>query len=834
MRLFRRLRYWLQASRHQAELSEELEFHRAMLDDAPSLGNTTRAREDARAVWIWPWLESVGQDIRYALRNLRAHPGFTGVAILALGCAIGLNTSLFTVFNAVAIRPWPVADAGRVVNIFSLDDHFRRSGFSLEEFRYLGAHSKTLTGALAMRGEQSFHLEDGKAQASWVSGGYFSILGIGMQQGRGFRADEDIVDAPQPVVVVSYSFWQNHLGADPAAVGKPLRIEETPFTVVGVTGSDFSGTSAQVVDFYVPVSAAPILQPQAAWMKDFLHSPNYCCTNMAGRLAPGVTRAQAQAELAVLHQQFRGQFHEEAHGIRLTGTTFLSTGKSDKILPVFAIMLLGVMLVLVLACANVGNLLLARAAARHREISVRLSLGASRGRVVRQLLTESMVLACAAGALGAAAAWWLPSVVFRYAVTDTLSFRMVPDTLVLGYALALSLATCVIFGLAPSLHATRLGGLTSRFSLRGILLTAQVALSVVLLVGAGLMTRGVQRAHMQDLGFTVSGVSIAQFDLPASSYDAARSRAFFSQLSSDLSAQPVALTRIAPLGGGQNWTNFRLPGEPEKQGKVVGVQEVNRGYFDVLQIPLVKGRLFEDADGDRPVVLINEAMARRYFDGDALGKSIVAGKPYIPREIIGVVKDAYTSSLDEITLTLYFPISGDSIPMALYRANPGTADTIAAVARNIDARTVTTFRPLSDNLDKYLQGSRAGAAIAEALGSFALALATIGMFGVFAYCVQQRTKEIGIRVALGARPAQVIRLILRASSKAVVIGLLLGFAGAAGLSQLMRGMLYGLSPHDPVSYAMVALALAAAGLAATYLPARRAAKVDPMSALRCD
>jgi ABC-type antimicrobial peptide transport system permease subunit len=233
-------------------------------------------------------------------------------------------------------------------------------------------------------------------------------------------------------------------------------------------------------------------------------------------------------------------------------------------------------------------------------------------------------------------------------------------------------------------------------------------------------------------------------------------------------------------------------------------------------------------------VLVNEALARRFFDGDALGKSIVAGKPYVPREIVGVVKDAYTSSLDEITLTLYFPISGDSIPMALYRATPGTADAIAAVARNIDARTVTTFRPLSDNLDKYLQGSRAGAAIAEALGGFALALATIGMFGVFAYCVQQRTKEIGIRVALGARPAQVIRLVLGSSSKAVLIGLLLGFAGAAGLSQLMRGLLYGLSPHDPLSYAMVALALASAGLVATFLPARRAANIDPVNALRCE
>jgi predicted permease len=359
-------------------------------------------------------------------------------------------------------------------------------------------------------------------------------------------------------------------------------------------------------------------------------------------------------------------------------------------------------------------------------------------------------------------------------------------------------------------------------------------LSVVLLVGAGLMTRGVERARTQDPGFTISGVSIAQFDLPASSYDAARSRAFFAQLSRDLSRQTIGLTRLAPLGNSSNWTSFHLPGETEKQGKMASVQEVNRGYFDVLGILVLEGRNFEGTDADRSVVLINQTLARRFFDGNALGKSVVAGKPYQSREIVGIVKDAFTTGLDEISPTLYFPISGDSIPMALFRSTPGTADAITAVAKQIDPRAGTSFTPLSVNLDKYLQASRAGAAIAEGLGAFALALATIGMFGVFAYWVEQRTKEIGIRMALGARPMQVIRLVLGSSSRAVLIGLVLGFAGAAGLSRLMQKLLFGLSPFDPISYATVALVLAAAGLAATFLPARRATKIDPMTALRCD
>lgn len=832
MKLYRRLKYWMNARQNQADLAEEMEAHRQMAGDLRAMGNTTLAREDARAIWIWPWLESVMQDIRYALRNLRSQPGFAAVAILALGCAIGLNTSLFTVFNAIALRPWSVQDPSRVVNINQLGEHHQPSGFSVEEFRYLATHSKAMSGMIAIRGGSNLHIDGGKATSLLVSGSYFSVLGVGMQQGRGFRADEDLPDAPRAVVVVSYTFWQNHLGSDASAIGKEIRIEDVPFTVVGVTGSDFSGTEPEVVDLYTPMAAGPILQPHAAWMKTFLHGADHCCSDIAGRIADGVSRNAAQAELAVLHQQFQTANHSQSYGVQLRGTAFLFGNRSGrKILPIFLLMFLGVMLVLLLACANVGNLLLARAAARQREISVRLSLGASRVRVIRQLLTESLVLACCSGALGIIAAFWLPSVVFQAAVNEPLSFRMTPDFTVLIYALALSLVTCVFFGLAPALHGTRFDGIRSQFSLRSTLLTAQVALSVVLLVGAGLLARGVAKARTLDPGFAISNVSIAAFDLPSNSYDAARSRAFFTQLSRDLNDQTIALTRLAPLGNSNRWTNFRLPGETEKRGRLVGMQEVNGGYFDVLGIPVLAGRNLEPADEGRSVVLINQEFARRFFDGNALGKTIVTDKPF---EIAGIVKDAYTNGLDELVPTLYFPISGDSIPLVLFRSTPGAADTIAAVAKQIDARSGTTFTPLTVNLEKYLQASLAGAGIAEGLGAFALALATIGMFGVFAYCVEQRTKEIGIRMALGARPKEVIRLVLGVSSRAVLIGLAIGFAGAAAVSRLLQKLLFGLSPFDPISYLMVALVLAAAGLAATFLPARRATRIDPMAALRCE
>jgi putative ABC transport system permease protein len=833
MKLFRRLRYWLHARQNQADLTEEMEFHRAMLDGGAAMGNATLAREDARAVWIWPWLESVMQDLRYALRNLRAQPAFAIIAILALGCSIGLNTSLFTVFNAIAIRPWPVHDPARVVNVFALDDHHRPSGFSLAEVRYFASQSRTFSGMLAQRGKDTVHLEDGKAACSWVTGSYFSVLGVGVQQGRGFLSEEDNPESPLPVAVVSDSFWQTRLGSDPRAVGRQIRIEDVPFTIVGVTDGAFTGTSPEPIDIYVPMAAGQILQPRGAWVKEFLSSPNHCCSNLAGRLLPGISRKQGEAELTVLHQQFQTQMREEAHGIRLAGTEFIATGKKDKIYPVFALMGVGVLLVLLLACANVGNLLLARAAARRREISVRVSLGASRSRLVRQLLTESMLIAMAAGAFGVVSAFFLPTAVFRFAISEVLSFRFTPDTTVLTYALVLSAVTCVLFGLAPALNSTRPTASGARSKLRSALLAAQVALSVILLVAASLLARGIQNARAQDPGFKIADVSIATFELPASSYDAVRTRAFFTQLTQELKDEPLGLSRLAPLGQGSNWTSVRRPGENEKQRKMVLIQEVSAGYFGVLNIPVRAGRNFEAADADRKTMLVNETFAKRFFDSspETLGKTIVADTPY---EIVGVVKDAYTRGLDEIAPTIYLQISANSVPLALFPTSPGEAGKLEATLKRLEPRARLSVSPLSDNLEKWLQSSLAGASIAAVLGAFALVLAVIGMFGVFAFWVEQRTPEIGVRMALGARPVQVIRLVLSASSRAVLIGLVIGFGGAVAASRLLVSFLFGVSPLDPLAYAETALILAAAGLLATYVPARRATKIDPMTALRCE
>ncbi len=871
MKLIRRIHYLLRQKRLEGELAEELEFHRAMKQNelrrqgiAPEdavfaarreLGNITGAREESRGIWIWPWIESVWQDVSYAVRNLRRQPGFTLIAAGALAAAIALNTSLFTVFNAIALRPWPVRDPAHIVTVFHAGaGAFKGNvgGFSLAEFRYLAAHTRSLSGLVAMRQDTvrlGFEDVGKRTGCLFVSGNYFHVLGVAMDRGRAFLPEEDRLDAPEPVAILSHRLWQNHFGADPEIIGKQARVDDIPFTVVGVASSDFTGMPGR--DYlWIPFAAVPLLRPEGTWARDFLHKPGHCCSDVAGRLARGVTRDQAQAELELLSRQFGSEFALESNAILLAGTTFFARPDSKrKVVPVFVLMFLGVTLVLLLACANVGNLLLARAASRSREIAVRISLGAGRGRLIRQLLTESLVLALAAAALGVLFAWKLPMLVLDR-IGEAPPFRLAPDMTVLGYALALGVLACIAFGLAPALHGTRssvsgamkeqafLPGV--RLALRELLLSVQVAVAIVLLTGAGLMVRGVSRARTQDPGFAVGGIDVVTFELPVRSYDPPRLRAFSSQLLKDLEGAqdlaPYGLAAQEPLSNSRNMTWFRKPGEDRDQQRVITLQQVSAGYFDVLRIPIVAGRNFTPADAGSQAILINETMARRYWPGgDALGKSIVSGgtagsNPY--REIIGIVKDAYTTGLDEIEPMFYQQFTGSGAPKLLIRHTPGSSAAIAAVATRIDPRIRLQAAPLQDGLDRWLAPSRIGAELAGILGGVALALATIGMLGVFAYVVQRRTQEIGIRVALGAQPGQVIRLVLAGNSRAVLAGLVAGFLGAAAGSRLIERYLFGISPLDPLTYLLVAAILALAGVAASYFPARRAARVDPVVALR--
>lgn len=844
MRLLRRIRHLLNRRQAEADLAEEIEFHCEMSAGRSSggaaMGNLTRAREDARAVWIWPWLESLWQDLSYAVRTLRRSPGFTVVALLTLGTAIGLNTSFFTVFNAVALRPWPVKDPARVVQMFSRDPRRRvadSTGISVAEYRYFRERARSLSGlSVSLQQEVNFGFEPfGRpSRAVLVGGDYFHVLGLQMRLGRGFLPEDDQMNAPQAVAVLSFPYWRDHFGSDPAIVGKSVNLNELPFTVVGVTPEDFTGTADGGVpeNVYLPLSALLLLHrgdPSAGRM---LTEPDACCRPALGRLAPGVSRRQAVAELEVLDRRFAAQNHLASNRVfSVTGSALLDKpSRRNQGAPMLALLFIGVTLVVLLACANVGNLLIARAGARHKEIGIRRAIGASRARIVRQLLTEGLLLSLGSVALGLPIAYRLPGFIIA-STGEALSLRFTPDGTVLAYAIALAVAACIAFALLPALHGTRTGS-PRRLPLRSLLLALQVAFSVVLLVGAGLAFQGIAHVRQQDPGFRVSGVSVVSFELPSRDYDTARASAFDQQLLSGLSGHTFAVTALEPLSNGRWLADFRLAGQPESAARTVAYHEVTAGYFDVLHIPILAGRNFEPADRDNGAILVNESLTRAYFDGESpLGRGAVSVGGH-PRTIVGVVKDAYTEELDRAEPIIYVPFSATYIPKVL--VPPAEASSVEAVANQFEPDAHIQAVPLQASVDRWFHVAQIGGEIAGMLGIYALILAMVGMSGVFAYVVQQRAKEIGIRMALGARPAQVIRLVLTESSRAVSAGLGAGLVIALFASRLMRNLLYGVSPVNPIAYLSVACLFVIAALAASYAPARRAARVDPLTALRHD
>jgi macrolide transport system ATP-binding/permease protein len=848
-KLIRRLKYWAGSRRRAAELAEEIEFHSAMIEaqggsGRRAMGATALAMEEARGVWIWPWLESVWQDLAYGIRGMRRQPGFTAVALAALGSTIGINTSLFTAFNAIALRPLPVKEPERVVNLYRLMKN-GTGGFSIAEYRYLAQHSRSLSGVVVTARGDETSFEDHKVISSYVSGNYFRVLGVPMQLGRGFLDEEDLTGKAEPVIVLAYRAWQDWFGADPQLAGKQIRLDGVPFTVAGVAAPSFRGTMGVPTDVWIPLAARSLLRPNDPSVMPFLTAPDHCCSEMTARLAPGVSREEARAEVQLLLGQFRRQSGTDSSRIGLTGTAWMDNpgGKREKVVPVFALMFLAVTLVVLLACANVGNLLLARAAARRHEIGVRLSLGGSRLRLVRQLLVESLTLAAAAAAIGLGIAWVLPSfIVTRMA--GAMIFQLTPDLTVLAYAVLLSVLACLAFGLAPALHATR-GNIAAalqtgaalpgvRLSLRDLLLFAQVSISVLLLAGAGMLVRGVQEARSMDPGFAIHDVTAITLDMPASAYGRDRTKAFASQLMTALEAvpnlPPWGLTMGAPLANSKTYTAFHTDGE--KQDRPVLVYEVSSGYFDVLRIPVLAGRNFAPGDAARQSILINETMAKSYWpERSPLGKTAVVNG--IPRPIVGVVKDAYTSQLGVVEPSVYFAMEGFWMPQILVRGGGSVAvQKIQAVVNGLEPRAKIRSMALLENLRARTQSSLAGAALAGGLGALALALAAIGMSGVFAYAVRQRTREIGIRIALGAQPGSVVRLVLGSSLRAVTAGLLVGLLMAVGISRLIAHQFYGITPFDVTAYAGVVLLLGLAALAASAGPARRATRLDPMSALR--
>jgi predicted permease len=847
----RRVRMFLRRNRLERELAEEMEAHRLLvaermrqdgMDAAAAnaasrrlMGNTTLAREEAREAWLAPWIESVWQDLRYAIRHLRAHPAFTLTAGLTLVLATALNTSFFTVFNAFVLRPWPVPDPDRVVllNAQLVEDR-SLSEFVLSDFEYFRDHARTTAmAAISVGGARvgsapgpDFHF----VPAGRVTAGFFEVLKVPMAIGRGFLREEDSLATPQRVVVIGAGLWQRAFGGDPQILGKNVYVNDEPMTVVGVTAPGLGGHWPFMSEVWIPMATA-----LSIWRISGL--------GIAGRLQPGVDRDTATSELAVLMRQLDEAAKRKARTVFVTGTRPFERPGARDVVP-YTLMLAALFTVLMLACANVSNLHLARALARQRELAIRLSIGAARGRVVRQLVTESLLLAGIAGAVAVGLSFVLPAAVFR-AIGDLPPMPLTPDSAVLTYALIICGATTVATGLAPALRGTRhaaeflkaQGGTisTTRPMLRAVLLTAQIALSAALLFAASLLTRGLLHATSADPGFQMDGMTVATTTLPAGAYDANRSAAFMSELKDALHSTglgPFAFAQPMPLEASALIIRIRRPQDAPDDAKTVHFRPISAGAFGMLRIPLVDGRMFSEREGSREVVL-NETFARTFWPGaKATGQQLVTDRSVV-YTVTGVVRDVQYTGLGRIEPVLHLPPRLANVPPLLIRSRPADVEApLRAIVQRLEPRAGVAVMPLTDVFRQSLLPAYGSVAISWLIGSLALLLAIGGVFGVFSYLVEERSREIGIRMALGARRRQVVALLFGTTRTSLVAGLVLATLLSFAAGRALRAFLYGLSPLDPLAYAGAAALLVLAAVAATIIPARRALRIDPVVAIR--
>src|SRR5262245_2822672 len=879
--LYRRARGLIKAETIHREIEEEAQFHidmhtaenigrgmspeDARLDAGRRYGNLTRLKEAGYEIRGGGWLEPLWLDLSFGARMLRKNLGFTMIAGITLALGIGANAAIFSVVNAVLQRPLPYKDPQRLVMIFgtrsSAQDlpigrefnDLRRENHVFEHVAAFGSQSLNMTGS----GEPEL------LGNVTISPNLFTLLGREPIHGRAFLPEEEQWGNHR-VVILSHNLWQRRFGSDPQVIGRTITLNDEPYIIAGVAPPDFQFPNRGVwqawfpsrVDIYTPLALTP----------EQMNSRRYPSHAVVARLKPQFSIDQAQAEMSGFAERLRQQYPatNRDKGIRVVAFHQQVVGRAK--LPLL-VLLGAVGFVLLIGCANVANLLLVRAAARQKEIAIRVALGAGRWRVIRQLLTESVLLAILSGSFALLLALWAVNLLQKIIPADLPRADQIGiDARVFGFTLLISLLTSVVFGLVPAIQASRCSvnemlkeggrcsGGTGQHHFRNLLVVSEVALALVLLTGAGLMLRSFVRLISVDPGLDPQNVLTLGINLPGDKYRGPHRGVFFQQVLERLRAQPGILAASAvwplPLSGMDDTIGFRIEGQPpptSNEWPGAGPRPIGTDYFKVMKIPLKKGRVFtgNDSGTAAPVVIINEEMARQYFPNqDPISRRLMFNDGQSTwREIVGVVGDVRHMALDRgLRPEIYWPITHYHLPMSamtlVVRTNGDPLDFVAAVRNQVHAidkdRSITNIQTMEEILARSISQRRFNLLLLAVFAGLALLLAGVGIYGVMSYLVAQRRHEIGVRMALGAQSRDVLVLVVGQGMALTLTGVVIGLIAAFGLTRLIKNLLFSVSTTDSMTFSMIALLLAGIAMFACYIPARRATKVDPLLALRCE
>jgi len=834
---FRRFQYLINRRRRDAELESDMEFHREMAARAgrSNFGNVLRMREQAQEAWGWTWLDRLVQDLSYAVRTLARSPGFTVTAVLVLAIGIGVNVAAFSLFNMVALEPLPVRDPVSLVRLERRSPQDYTSEMPYLSAVFYGEHAKSLKAMIAVLGVPPMQIDDDLqgTKASFATANYFSELGTPAAVGRLFDPARESEATAPPVVVLSYTLWQHRFNGDPGVVGRTVKLNRKPATVIGVTPYEFASLGGQTPDVWMPMAQQPYFVTGSTVLAD----PGASAVRMWGRLAPGVTATMAAEELKGLTNELRRHHPKDiwdGEYIDIHPGGHLQVMKPEMY-RVAAMVALLTMLILGVACANLGGLLLARAVTREREIGIRMAIGATRVRIFRQLATESVVLAL----LGATVGLGLSSLGLRVALTQFhapgwLSAK--PDWRVLVFTFGMAMAAAVFFGFAPALQIARQR--QHKTMVRQILIAAQMAASCVLLIVAGLLVRATLHALYTDPGFAYEQLLSVDLQLAQHNYSPAAAQAYLDVIQERIRALPevksVSLVKLPPMGHTISRMDEDINGHPVP----IYPNWVTPGLFETMGIPVRLGRTFYA--GEKNVVIVSESLARKEWPGqNPIGQQLPNGDT--KDTVVGVASDAHVNAVnDDDAVEQYWPAQQADMPqmvvMVRTAGEPGNLPPmIKGISESMDAKLFPEIRQMKvlyhDNVLEMIEN------IAKAVtvtGLVAVLVAAIGIIGLVSFSVSQRLKEIAIRMALGATKAQLLAAVLQQFVWPVAVGMAAGAGIAAAASRVLRIVLFGVSNLDPASYATAILVLMAIVGLAALLPARRALRLDLAKTLHYD